>query len=169
MLTKYQVATAAEAIAAAQFARLGCNVAVQYGANQPEYDLMISDAQQRTIPISIKGNQTGSWLLAPRMIESNHATIDAWLETHKPRTVYCLVQFKGVELDQMPRVYLARPGEIAQRLKSARGGKGHGALLENRQWKAGKAAGSGTIDRVPDEWRLTAQRLAEFFDHAAST
>ena len=164
MLTKYQVATAAEAIAAAQFARLGCNVAVQYGANQPEYDLMFSDAQQRTLPISVKGNQTGSWLLAPRKPESYHASIDAWLKKHKPRTVHCLVQFMGVELDQMPRIYLARPGEIAKRLKSSRGGKGHGALLENRHWKAGKAAGSGTIDRVPDEWPLTAQRLAELFD-----
>ncbi len=54
----------------------GCNVAVQYGANQPEYDLMISDAQQRTLPISVRGNQTGSWLFAARMSESYHATIN---------------------------------------------------------------------------------------------
>ena len=59
MMTKYQVSTAAEAIAAAQFARLGCNVAVQYGANQPEYDLIISDVEQRTLPISVKGSRNG--------------------------------------------------------------------------------------------------------------
>jgi hypothetical protein len=41
--SSWHVATAAEAIAAAQFARLGFNVSVQYGANQPEYDLMIAD------------------------------------------------------------------------------------------------------------------------------
>jgi hypothetical protein len=41
MKTNWHIATAAEAIAAAQFARLGFNVFVQYGANQPEYDLMI--------------------------------------------------------------------------------------------------------------------------------
>jgi len=42
MKSNWQVATAAEAIAAAQFARLGYDVSVQYGANQPEYDLIIS-------------------------------------------------------------------------------------------------------------------------------
>lgn len=82
MLSKYHVATAAEAIAAAKFARLGCNVAVQYGANQPEYDLMISDEMQRTFPVSVKGNATGSWLLAPRMLDNYHTTIDAWLKSH---------------------------------------------------------------------------------------
>lgn len=34
--TGWHVAVAAEAFTAAQFARLGYNVSVQYGANQPE-------------------------------------------------------------------------------------------------------------------------------------
>jgi hypothetical protein len=42
-MSSWHVATAAEAIAAAQFARFECDVSVQYGANQPEYDLMIAD------------------------------------------------------------------------------------------------------------------------------
>ena len=104
MLGKYHIATAAEAIAAAQFARLGCNVAVQYGANQPEYDLVISNGKHQTLPVSVNGNATGSWLLAPRMLENYHATIDDWLKKHGPRTVYCLVQFKDVSLGQMPRI-----------------------------------------------------------------
>ena len=55
-VNKYHVATAAEAIAAAQFARLGCNIAVQYGANQPEYDLMIDNREHSPIPVSVKGS-----------------------------------------------------------------------------------------------------------------
>jgi hypothetical protein len=35
----------------------------------------------------VAANATGSWLLAPRMIGSYHATIDAWLENHKRRTI----------------------------------------------------------------------------------
>jgi hypothetical protein len=46
MKTNWHVATAAEAIAAAQFARSGYDVSVQYGANQPEYDLMITDGDK---------------------------------------------------------------------------------------------------------------------------
>jgi hypothetical protein len=42
MLTKskWHIATAAEAIAAAQFARFGYDVSVQYGANQAAYRFM---------------------------------------------------------------------------------------------------------------------------------
>lgn len=167
MMTKYQTATAAEAIAAAQFARLGCNVAIQYGANQPEYDLMISNKQQRTLLISVKGNSTGSWLLAARMHGDHHSTVDLWLARHGPRTVYCLVQFKGVAFNELPRIYLARPADIAMRLKAARGGKGHGALSEEREWKTARAAGAGTVDRVPDDWRLSPQRLEALWPNDA--
>jgi hypothetical protein len=37
------LATAAEAFAAAQFARFGYDVSVQRGANQPEYDLLVTE------------------------------------------------------------------------------------------------------------------------------
>lgn len=40
--TSWHVGVAAEAIAAALFARCGLDVSVQYGANQPEYDLMVT-------------------------------------------------------------------------------------------------------------------------------
>ena len=39
-MKKYHVAVAAEAFAAAAFAREGYEVSVQYGANQPGYDLV---------------------------------------------------------------------------------------------------------------------------------
>ena len=39
-MTSWHVGVAAEAFVAAQFARLTYDVSVQYGANQPEYDLI---------------------------------------------------------------------------------------------------------------------------------
>lgn len=44
-LTSRNVGVATEAIAAAQFARCGFDVSVQYGANQPEYDLIVAGRQ----------------------------------------------------------------------------------------------------------------------------
>lgn len=100
--------------------------------------------QQRTLPLSVKGNQTGSWLLAPKLLDGDyHHSIDEWLGNHRPKTVYCLVQFKNVALTEMPRIYLARPSEIAGGMHAARDGKGLGALR----------------DPVPEEWRLTPERL----------
>ena len=40
-MNQWHVATAAEAIAAGKFARCGWDVSVKYGANQPEYDLLV--------------------------------------------------------------------------------------------------------------------------------
>jgi Holliday junction resolvase-like predicted endonuclease len=55
MKSSWQVATAAEAFAAAQFSRCGWDVSVQYGANQPEYDLVAVDGD-RMIKVSVKGS-----------------------------------------------------------------------------------------------------------------
>ena len=45
-MTSWHVGVAAEAFAAAQFARLTYDVSVQYGANQPEYDLIAVDGDR---------------------------------------------------------------------------------------------------------------------------
>lgn len=59
-ISSWHVGVAAEAYAAAIFARYGYDVSVQYGANQPEYDL-ISVSGDRVLKISVKGSQDGSW------------------------------------------------------------------------------------------------------------
>lgn len=41
-VTSRHIGVAAEAAAAALFARAGFDVSVQYGANQPEYDLIVA-------------------------------------------------------------------------------------------------------------------------------
>ncbi len=162
MITSWQVATAAEAIAAGQFARLGFNVSVQYGANQPEYDLMV-DNGSKTLKISVKGSQDGSWgltqsLLAKAGKANYHGAADAWQVRHKIGTILCLVQFKGVRFDEMPRLYVAWPREIAARLRDASGGRGDTILYEDYT-RGPKAAGAGTVERLPETWRLTKTRL----------
>ena len=86
MTTNWHVATAAEAITAAQFARFGYDVSVQYGANQPEYDLMISSPDGRMLKISVKGSADGGWGLTQGMIHEAdyHGAADKWLARHKP-------------------------------------------------------------------------------------
>jgi hypothetical protein len=56
----FHVGVAAEAFAAGLFAQAGFDVSVQYGANQPEYDLLVS-RDDRFLKISVKGSQEGGW------------------------------------------------------------------------------------------------------------
>jgi Holliday junction resolvase-like predicted endonuclease len=162
--SNWHVATAAEAIVAAQFARFGYDVSVQYGANQPEYDLIIASGAQ-VLKISVKGSADGGWGLSQTQLQklrhaNYHGAADAWLARHKPLTALCLVQFKGVLDDAMPRIYLAWPKEIAERLKAASGGRGDTILWENYT-RGPRAAGAGTIERIPDRWKMTRERVQE--------
>jgi hypothetical protein len=63
-----------------------------------------------------------------------HGAIDTWLKRHGSRTVFCFVQFNGVVLNEMPRVYIARPSEVAQRMRETAGGRGDTTLYENHAW-----------------------------------
>jgi len=161
MKTSWQVATAAEAFAAAQFARCGWDVSVQYGANQPEYDLVAVDGD-RMLKVSVKGSKDGGWGLTQLYIQNAdyHAAADTWLDKHSRKTVFCLVQFKGVRVDSLPRMYLATPREIAEWLKAAAAGRGDTILYEEHTWSS-RAQAAGTIDRMPESWRFTEERLNE--------
>jgi hypothetical protein len=163
----WHVATAAEAIAAAQFARLGCDVSVQYGANQPEYDLMIARGD-RMMKISVKGSSDGGWGLSQSQLirwrktnpdgPPNYiAAADMWLDRHNPRTSLCFINFRDVPLDGMPRVYLAWPAEVADKLKGARGGLGDTILFDLPIRNSAKAV-------VSLEWLMTEERLKSLLD-----
>jgi hypothetical protein len=160
-LKQWHVATAAEAIAAAQFARFGFDVSVQYGANQPEYDLMIADGQ-RMLKVSVKGSQDGGWGLSQSRLSNAdyHAAAEAWFSRHNALTAMCFVQFKGVADSELPRVYLAWPREVAERLKQASGGRGDTILWENYV-RGPKAAGAGIRELLPESWRMTRGRVAD--------
>jgi len=161
-ITPYQVGVAAEAFAAALFARVGLDVSVQYGANQPEYDLVVACAE-KMLKVSVKGSQDGSWGLTQSQLSrignaDYHGAIDIWLTRHKPRTVFCFVQFRDVPLDALPRVYLATPVEVAERLKQTAKGRGDTILYEEKRWTT-RAYASGSTDRIPDGWRFSRERI----------
>jgi hypothetical protein len=166
--TSWHVGVAAEAIAAALFARCAVDVSVQYGANQPEYNLIVSKGEQ-LLKVSVKGSQDGSWGLCQSYLERNSANyqsaIDRWLARHKPRTVLCFVQFKNVGLAEMPRVYIARPWEVAERLRATAKGRGDTILYEYHKWSA-KAVGAGTEERLPETWAFTKARVEELLAEA---
>ena len=63
----------------------------------------------------------------------------------------------------MPRIYLASPDEIAAMLKLSAGGRGETVLRENHTWGY-RAAGRGTTDKIPDEWKSSAKRLEYMFN-----
>lgn len=123
--SSWRISVAAEAIAAAQFARCGFDVLVQYSADQSEYDLIVAKGNQ-FLKASVKGSQDWGWGLTQSYLAQatkrsgrkadDQGAIDFWLARHNKKTVFCLVQFGGVDLSQMPRVYLATPREIADRL-----------------------------------------------------
>jgi Holliday junction resolvase-like predicted endonuclease len=161
MRNSWHVATAAEAIAAAQFARCGWDVSVQYGANQPEYDLLAARDDQ-ILKISVKGSKDGAWGLTQSYLENAdyHQAVNLWLARHSGKVVFCLVQFADVALDQMPRIYLATPQEIGNWLKLAAAGRGSTTLHEYHKWSA-RAKAAGTVDQIPFFWVFTESRLSE--------
>ena len=159
MRHSWHVATAAEAIVAAQFARCGWDISVQYGANQPEYDLVAVNGD-RMLKVSVKGSKDGGWGLTQSYISNAnyHGAIDTWLARHFNKTVFCFVQFKGVDLSAMPRMYLATPAEVGAWLKAAAAGRGDTIFWEHHAWSK-RAHAAGTVDRIPDHWLFKEQRI----------
>jgi len=160
-ISHWHVGIAAEAISAAQFARYGYDISVQYGANQPEYDLIIAK-DKKLLKISVKGSQDGSWGLTQSYIKNAdyQSAADRWLKKHHEKTIFCFVQFKNVELDELPRLYLATPNEVAKRLKESANGRGETILYEYKKW-AVKAYAAGSIDKIPDNWKFSLERIEE--------
>lgn len=69
-MTSRQCEVAAEAYTASLLARSGYDVLVQYGANQPDYDLM-ADQDGRKSPISVKVIPVG---IAASVIDDNYGS-----------------------------------------------------------------------------------------------
>lgn len=155
------VGVAAEAFAAAVFAQCGVDISVQYGANQPEYDLIVARGDQ-IMKVSVKGSKDGSWgLTQSYLADANyHGAADKWLARHKSKTVMCFVQFKDIPVGGMPRIYLATPSEVALKLKAASGGRGD-TILHECYTRGPKAAGAGTVEEMPQAWRFSRERVDE--------
>jgi hypothetical protein len=156
----FHVGVAAEGFAAGVFAHAGFDISVQYGANQPEYDLMVTRSD-RFLKVSVKGSQDGGWGLCQNYKKGNdyHQAAERWFESQSPRVIYCLVQFKDVDLGKCPRIYLATVREIADQMKSARNGHGSTILYENYNYRKGVAANCS--DCLPSEWTFSRARIEE--------
>ncbi len=161
-ISSWHIGIAAEAFAAGLFARCGYDVSVQYGANQPEYDLIVVK-EDKIMKVSVKGSQDGSWGLTQKFKKgaTYYQAIDKWLSIHNKGTVYCFVQFKGVSVHEMPRVYLASPDEIASEMKKTVNGRGDTILYE-RHVHTIKSQAYGMIDSIPDKWKFSADRIRDF-------
>ena len=163
-MNSWHVGVAAEAIAAAQFARFAYDVSVQYGANQPEYDL-IAASGDKMLKISVKGSKDGNWGLTQGFKKGRtyHEAIKEWLGRHHKKTIFCLVQFKNVNDTQMPRMYLASPEEIAEVLLKEANGRGDTILYEYQKWGP-NAFAYGTVDKIPESWLFTKDRVDKMFE-----
>lgn len=161
--SSWHVGVAAEAYAAAVLARYGYDVSVQYGANQPEYDL-IAVSGDTILKISVKGSKDKQWGLTQKYMKNRDYSkaADMLLAAHHKKTIFCLVQFAETEPNEMPRIYLATPDEIADRLKKSAGGRGETILYENHTWGP-RAVGKGTTDSIPQEWLISEERLDYLF------
>jgi Holliday junction resolvase-like predicted endonuclease len=160
-MNQWHVKISAEAFAAGMFAQAGLDISVQYGADQPEYDLVIVRGD-KFLKVSVKGSQDGSWGLTQSYLENANyqRAADIWFDKHKWKTIMCFVQFKGVKLGEIPRVYLATPKEVAIRLKETAKGRGDTILYEYKKW-TDRAHGAGTEDKIPDAWKISISRIEE--------
>jgi Holliday junction resolvase-like predicted endonuclease len=159
-MTSRQCEIAAESFAACLLARAGYDVLVQYGANQPHYDL-VANKGKRFLPISVKGSQDGGWMLAVRYKEENsnyHDAIDKWLASQREDTIFLFVQFINIPIGSAPRAYIALPQEIAAHMKTQCHGRGHGALQEDYQRDH---PNSKYDHQIPKDWEFTQERIDE--------
>jgi len=177
----WPITVGAAGIAAAQFARCGFDVMIQAGPDKPWYDLVVTKGGN-LLKIGVKASENGCWRLAESyLLRAAHANarkpdiphaIRMWLDTHGERTVYCLVQFEGVSLNQLPRIYLATPAEIARRMREGAERTGEPVLHEQYDWTSPET-GITAIEALPSSWLFSMERIDEFLfpqaAHAAAT
>ena len=156
-------------IAAAQLARCGFDVLVQSGHDKPWYDLAVTKAGN-LLKIAVKASEDGCWRLAQPYVKRTgngsgkktdvQGTIALWLDMHSSRTVYCLVQFEGVALHEMPRIYLATPAQIALRMREAAERLGDPILYEEYEWST-PDTGFTALETLPSSWRFSPERIQQ--------
>ncbi len=165
----WQVTVGAEGIAAAQFARCGFDVSVQSGPNKPWYDLVVAKAGN-LLKVSVKGSDDGCWPLTETFLkraadlkgkQANYkGAIGLWLDQCGSRAVCCLVQFQGVSIGELPRIYLASPDEVAQKLQETADRLGSPSLHETYEWTP-VADGTQAVEALPSAWCFSEERVQE--------
>lgn len=165
----WPIAVGAAGIAAAQFARCGFDVMNQAGHDKPWYDLVVTKGGN-LLKIGVKASEDGCWHLAESYLKRAsqfsankadiHRAITLWVDIHGERTIYCLVQFEGVALNQLPRIYLATPAEIARRMREAVERKRDAYLYEMYEY-TDAGTGSREIETLPNSWLFSQERIQE--------
>ena len=157
-MTSRQCEIAAESYTACLLAQSGYDVLVQYGANQPDYDL-VAVKRKRILKISVKGSQDGGWMLSVKYKAKDVSylqAVDIWLRKQQQDVVFAFVQFADVALDGSPRVYIARTRDVARQLKASRDGRGYGALQEDRRRHHPKSIYD---EKIPIQWHVSLKRI----------
>lgn len=173
--TSWPITVGAEGIAAAQFARCGFDVLVQASRDKAWYDLVVTRAGN-LLKISVKASEDGEWRLTSGYARNGQVTggatfdmrdaIDRWQASYGSRTVCCLVQFSAVDIDEMPRIYLALPGEVAETMRETASRIGRCTVCERDEWML--PDGSPKLETLPSEWRFSPRRIEELLaEHAA--
>jgi len=165
----WPISVGANGIAAAQFARCGFDVMSQLGPDKPWHDLVVTRGGN-LLKIGVKASDNGRWRLAESyLVRAAHANskkpdiphaIRMWLDIHGERTIYCLVQFEGVSLNELPRIYLATPAEIARRMRETAERTGEPLLHETYDWTS-PDSGFTTIETLPSSWLFSHDRIQE--------
>ena len=168
----WPISVGAEGIAAAQFARCGFDVLVQAGHDKPWYDFAVIKAGN-LLKVAVKASEDGCWCLVHSYMKppgnlsgkrsDAHRAIDLWLDIHGARTIYCLVQFEDVALNQLPRIYLATPLEIARKMREAVERLGDPILHEQCEWTV-PDADCTQIESLPSSWLFSHERIHELAD-----
>jgi hypothetical protein len=131
---------------------------VQYGANQPGYDLVVSDGDN-TLHLSVKGSTNGWWVLTTKDKNGTYQeALDKWIGQNG-RFVFCLMQFSRVNVAEMPRMYIATGEEIGKELKTHWFGEIALSLTEHYAPTRGKHKGRTVT--IPAGWHLTEDRIRE--------
>lgn len=166
-MNRHQVSVAAESFAAGAFAHAGYSVFVQYGANQPGFDLMVTNMSQ-SLMVSVKGSTNSGWILTAKEADKSYAdALDAWT-LRNSRMVFCLVQFDGVAVGRLPRMYLVPGAELGAFLRTHSFGDIALTLLEHYEPKSGP--NKGKCVRIPQSWDISQARVdAMFTAHAQVT
>jgi hypothetical protein len=73
--------------------------------------------------------------------------------------VCCLVQFEGVELHELPRMYLASPDEIAATMRDGAERTGDCTLYERYDWMGRE--GMRVFETLPAQWHFSQTRIQE--------
>ena len=172
----WRVTVGAEGIAAAQFARCGFDVSVQSGRDKPCYDLVVAKSGN-LLKVSVKGSDDGSWALTEpylKRVTDLHGrranllgAIDQWRDHLGSRAICCLVQFQDVPIDELPRIYLASPHELVQKLKETVERLGISTLYEKYEWAAA-GDGSAMIEELPSAWAFSESRIEGLLSRKAS-